>query len=148
MAPSIIEIMLIYSGKGRILFMDDEQNVTNTAKRILIRLGYEVEIAKNGTEALELYRKAQEELAAPFDAVILDLTVQGGMGGEEAIKKIREIDPHVKAIVSSGYSNDPVLSNYRQYGFKGVLAKPYEVRELSYVLYKLITGKEEYPPEV
>ena len=71
----------IFSNEGRILFMDDEQNVINTAKRILIQLGYEVETAKDGAEALELYSKAKEE-RVPFDVVILDLTVPGGMGGE------------------------------------------------------------------
>ena len=90
-----------------------------------------------------IFMKKQKEAEQAFDAVILDLTVPGGMGGKEAIKKLHEIDPGVKAIVSSGYSNDPIMSDYRQYGFRGVVAKPYEIKELSEVLYKVINGIEK-----
>ncbi|MFP3869998.1 MAG: ATP-binding protein [Syntrophobacteria bacterium] len=117
------------SGKGKILLMDDEEVIRTTVRRMLRRLGYEVEVAKDGAEAVEMYRKAGES-GEPFDAVILDLTVPGGMGGERAVRRLREIDPEVKAIVSSGYSDDPVLSNFEEYGFMGVVAKPCEREEL------------------
>jgi CheY-like chemotaxis protein len=129
-------------GRGKILFMDDEEDVINAGGQMLIELGYEVECAKNGTEAVELYQKAKKA-GEPFEAVILDLTVPGGMGGQETIQKLLKIDPGVKAIVSSGYSNLPMMAEYKSYGFKGVVAKPYEINELSKVLYKLINRIEE-----
>jgi CheY-like chemotaxis protein len=100
-------------------------------------MGYEVYLAKDGTEAVHLYENALES-SAPFDAVIMDLTVPGGVGGREAVQKLREIDPQVRTIVSSGYSNDPVMANYRKYGFDGVVAKPYNADELSEALQKLL----------
>jgi two-component system cell cycle sensor histidine kinase/response regulator CckA len=123
--------------QGKILVMDDQQLVRNTIGRILIHLGYEVEFATNGTEAIDIYEKAKESKHT-FDAVILDLTIQGGMGGKETIQKLFEIDPDVKAIVSSGYSNDPIMSEYQKYGFKGIVTKPYEMKELRDVLHKVI----------
>jgi len=127
----------VYIGKGKVLFMDDEEDVINAARQMLKQIGYEVKIAKTGTEAIELYRKANETEEC-FDAVILDLTIPGDMGGKEAIKKLLEIDPEVKAIVSSGYSNNPIMAEYKQYGFRDVVAKPYEVKELSKVLYRVL----------
>jgi PAS domain S-box-containing protein len=122
---------------GRILIMDDEEIIRDIAESMLSYIGYTVERAKDGDEAIELYKKAIEQ-HKPFDAVIMDLTIPGGMGGKEAVKKILEIDPEVKAIVSSGYSNDPIMSNYEDYGFKGVISKPYKIEELSEVLKQLI----------
>jgi CheY-like chemotaxis protein len=87
----------------------------------------------DGADVVNRYRQAQSE-GSPFLLVIVDLTVPGGMGGREAIAQVRSFDPHVRAIVSSGYSSDPVLANYRDYGFKGVAAKPYEMNDLSRVL--------------
>jgi CheY-like chemotaxis protein len=124
--------------KGRILVMDDEEVVRDVAGIMLKRIGYDVEFADDGAEALELYKKA-EESGQPFDAVIVDLTIQGGMGGEQMIKKLLEIDPNVKAIVSSGYSTDAIMSNFKQYGFSGVVTKPYRIAELSETLYKVLT---------
>ena len=126
-----------YFGHGKILFMDDEQDVINTATEMLTQLGYEVEIAKNGAEAIRLYRKTREE-GDPFKVVILDLTVPGSMGGQEAVRRLKEIDPYVKAIISSGYSNDPIMSEYKKYGYSGVVTKPYEIKELSEVLYNVL----------
>ncbi len=126
------------TGSGRILFMDDEEMIRHVAGEILGTLGYDVEFACEGAEAIERYRKAREE-GRPFDAVIMDLTISGGMGGKDTIGKLREYDPGVKAIVSSGYSNDPVMARYGDYGFKDVIAKPYKTAELSRKLHALIT---------
>jgi len=120
----------IVLGKGRILVMDDEKMVIKIAGHILNRLGYDPSFSADGTQAIDMYKKAMDS-QNPFDAVILDLTVRGGMGGKEAIKKLIEIDPKVKAIVSSGYSNNPVMTKYKDYGFSGVIAKPYNINELS-----------------
>jgi len=117
-------------GKRRILVMDDEQVVRYIAGEFLKHLGYEVELAEDGAEAVARYKKAQES-QQPFDIVILDLIVPGGIGGKEVLAKLLEISPDVKAIVSSGYSNDPVFSDFKRYGFKGVLAKPFDLEGLS-----------------
>ncbi|MEW5802553.1 MAG: ATP-binding protein [bacterium] len=134
-------------GKGKVLFMDDQFEVRNLAGRMLKFLGYRVEFASNGQETINLFKKAIESKEA-FDVVILDLTIPGGMGGKETIQKLREIDPEVKAIVSSGYSNDTIMSNYDQYGFRGVVAKPYETGELEKVLSKVIQGAEKHYSKV
>ncbi len=131
-----------FYGRGKILIMDDQKSIREMAQQILIKLGYEVECARDGDEAIRLYKIAKES-GESFDAVILDLTIAGGMGGKETIRKLHEIDTEVKAIVSSGYSSDPIMSNYQIYGFCGVVAKPYKLSELSKVLFKVINGKEE-----
>ncbi len=104
---------------------------------MLSRLGYEPETAKDGAEAIELYKRAIDS-DKPFDTVILDLTIKGGAGGKEVIKQLMEIDPDVKAIVSSGYSNDPAMTNFRAYGFIGALPKPYPMKNLKDMLNKII----------
>jgi PAS domain S-box-containing protein len=124
-------------GRGRVLIMDDKIEVREAAGEMLRHIGYEVEFAKDGSEALKLYKRAKME-GVPFDTVIMDLTVPGGMGGKEAIEKLLVFDPGVKAIVSSGYSSDPILEKYKKYGFKGVLPKPYEMGKLSDVLYGVL----------
>lgn len=124
-------------GKGKILLMDDEEIIRKVAGTLLRHLGYDVEFALEGSEMVEKYKDARKS-GAPFDAVIMDLTIPGGLGGKDAIKRILEIDPRVKAIVSSGYFNDTIMSNYRKYGFKGVVAKPYEIDELSETLQKIL----------
>lgn len=120
-------------GEGRVLLMDDEATIRRVAGRLLERLGYRVDYAVDGAEALDLYRAARDA-GQPYRVVILDLTVAAGMGGEECIKRLRDIDPHVRAIVSSGYSNDPVMAQYERFGFAGVVAKPYRLNELSAAL--------------
>jgi CheY-like chemotaxis protein len=130
-----------FKGKGKILIMDDEDMIREITGELLQNLGYQVEFAKNGSEAIDLYREAQG-LGKPFDAVILDLTIPGGMGGKEAIKGLLEIDPKIKAIVSSGYSNDPIMAEFREYGFNGVIIKPYRLTELSQTLQDVLTGSD------
>ena len=116
-------------GKGRILVMDDEALIRELAVMGLSHLGYQVETADDGVEALLKYREAKAA-GQPFAAVIMDLTVPGGMGGKEAIKRLLEMDPTARVIVSSGYSNDAVMANFQHYGFKGMVAKPYKIEEL------------------
>lgn len=125
-------------GSGRILVMDDEEMIINMATRILARLGYDTAHARNGGDAVDLYRQALST-GQPFDAVILDLTVRGGMGGEEAIGHLIDIDPRVKAIISSGYSDSPIMQNFRRYGFTATAAKPYSLSKLSRVLARVLT---------
>ncbi|MGA1876186.1 MAG: PAS domain S-box protein [bacterium] len=132
-----IEEKKLYPGRGRILFMDDQENLRNMAGRMLKSLGYEVECARDGAEAVDIYKRARAE-EKPFEAVILDLTVPGGMGGKEAMEKIHEIDPAAQIIVMSGYTRDPIISEYKRYGFSGVVIKPYEMKELSQVLHTVL----------
>jgi PAS domain S-box-containing protein len=127
----------ISRGKGKVLLMEDEDAIQKTVAKVLRQIGYEVEITKNGTETIALYQKARESVQ-PFEVVLMDLTIRGGMGGKETIKKLREIDPEVKAIVSSGYFNDPIMADYKKYGFSGVISKPYEIEELSSILNSII----------
>lgn len=125
-------------GESKVLVMDDEEIMRQTLEVVLTELGYETATVADGAKAVETYRQAMVA-GRPFDAVILDLTVPGGMGGKEAIQRLRQIDPGVRAIVSSGYSDDPIMAEYPQYGFRGVVAKPYTVEELSRVLHQVIT---------
>ena len=115
--------------KGRILVMDDEKMVKDVAGKMLSRIGYEVEFAGDGALAIELYKKAKDS-PEPFDVVILDLTVPGGMGGMKTIERLKKIDPDVKAVVSSGYAEDPVMTDFKKYGFSGSIGKPYSMSEL------------------
>ena len=123
----------LHYGEGRILLMDDEAGIREVTRAQLELLGYRVDVASNGAEAVDLYRQTIQT-DAPFTAVIMDLTIPGGMGGREAIAALREIDPGVKAIVFSGYFNDPVLARYEDYGFAGVISKPYQLEELSRII--------------
>lgn len=129
---------IVPTGAGRILVMDDEKSIRDLASEILCLLGYEAVVAEDGAQAIELYRSSKES-STPFDAVIFDLTVAGGAGGLEALEKLRQMDPDIKAIVSSGYSNDPIMSDYRKYGFGGVIVKPYTVKQLGAALRSLIS---------
>jgi PAS domain S-box-containing protein len=125
-----------FTGK-RILLMDDEQIVRNLYELILNGCGCGHEIVVNGELAINKYKQAQEA-NNPFDAVVLDLTIPGGIGGKDVILELKKIDPKVKAIVASGYSNDPVMANYKEYGFMGVIAKPFKPNEFEKILYEVI----------
>jgi PAS domain S-box-containing protein len=133
------EEMELLSGKGKILVMDDEAMVREVLGKILLLLGYEVKFAEDGDKAIEFFNQA-EKSGDPFAAVILDLTVAGGMGGKEAMARLLKIDPQVKAIVSSGYSDDPIMADFQKYGFAAVIAKPYKFSDLGRVLNQALTG--------
>ena len=124
---------------NRILIMDDEEFLLDVAGQMLNRLGYETDYATCGEDAIQKYRDAMQSDRA-FDAVILDLTVKGGMGGEEALTKLLEIDPEVTAFVSSGYAEDTVMENYREHGFAGAIIKPYNIDELGREISRVKTG--------
>ncbi|MCP5002805.1 MAG: response regulator [Planctomycetes bacterium] len=117
----------------KILVMDDKETIRDVVKEMLIYLSCEVNVASDGEEAITLYTK-EKESGKPFDAVIVDLTIPDGMDGQETVKILRKIDPNVKAIVSSGYSNDPVMANFKKYGFTAVLPKPYRIDDLNKIL--------------
>ncbi len=132
---------LALHGQGKILIMDDEAIVRETLGKMLQRLGYSTSTAADGLNAINLYQKAKH-INEPYDVVLMDLTIAGGMGGKEAVKKLLEIDPAAKVIVSSGYSNDPVMADYKSFGFCGVLPKPYEIQAVNQILYELIARQE------
>ncbi|CAB1068222.1 Sensory box histidine kinase/response regulator [Olavius algarvensis Delta 1 endosymbiont] len=126
-------------GVGKILVMDDDRGIRELAGEILEHLGYQVDFAGDGAEAVAAYQAALQS-SDPFDAVILDLTVRGGMGGKEAIQELMTLDPGVKGIVSSGYSEDPGLTDFEKHGFRGVVAKPYTLEELGEKLSGVLKG--------
>ncbi|MCK5216160.1 MAG: response regulator [Methanosarcinales archaeon] len=129
-------------GSGeRILVMDDDENIRFLLSEILTSYGYITESACDGAQAIELYKKAHES-ANQFDLVILDLTIPAGIGGKETIKELIKIDPDVKGIVSSGYSNDAIMANYRQYGFSGVISKPYRPDDLVRVVQDVFSSSK------
>ena len=126
-------------GKGKILVVDDDEGVRRSAGMGLKRLGYQVEVAKDGAEGVGIYEEAIKG-KRPFDAVIMDLTIPGGIGGKEGIRKLKRIDPDARVIVSSGYSEDPVMSEFREHGFVGVVQKPYKIEDLGQILNEVIDG--------
>ena len=117
--------------------MDDQESIRNLVENMLFYLGYQVELAEDGEKAIDLYKRAIKS-GQPFDFVILDIVIPKGMGGKETIQNLLKIDPEIKAIVSSGYSDDPIMSDYRRYGFSGMIAKPFQIGELSEALYKVM----------
>jgi CheY-like chemotaxis protein len=125
------------ASKGKILLMDDEQIILDVTLEVLKFLGYDVMFARDGSAAIDVYKR-EKNANAPFDAVILDLSIPDGMGGKEAIGQLREFDPAVKAIVSSGYTNDPVVVDYAGYGFSGKLSKPYKINDMKAILEHLL----------
>jgi two-component system, cell cycle sensor histidine kinase and response regulator CckA len=137
--PSSEVELKLYSGKGKILVMDDEDLVREVVGKMVVYLGYEANLARDGAEAISIFAEAQKS-GQPFDAVILDLTVPGGMGGKEAMEQLLKIDPKVKAIASSGYSDDPIMAEFHKYGFSAIIPKPYRVMEAGKVLHDIMTN--------
>ncbi|MDY6838078.1 MAG: GAF domain-containing protein [Thermodesulfobacteriota bacterium] len=126
-----------HATRGKVLVMEDERMLRTLAGQMLNRLGYEAELVEEGDEAIVRYKEAMDS-GDPFDGVILDLSVRDGMGGKEAIRKLKEMDPDIKAIVSSGYSDDPVMTDWRKYGFGGAMFKPYRQEDLTMALRRLL----------
>ena len=130
------------SGHGRVLIVDDEEAIRDLVEFTLTHLGYSVSTAETALAGVELYRQ-KFQAGERFDLVILDLTLPGGMGGKEALKHLIEIDPGVNAIVSSGYATDATMSRYQDFGFRGVIAKPYEANELGRIVHDVIESSHE-----
>jgi CheY-like chemotaxis protein len=124
---------------GRVLLMDDEEGIRTMASQLLKRIGFLVEATPDGASAVEAYRRAMAE-GRRFDLVIMDLTVPGGMGGLECMRELQRIDPVVRAIVSSGYSSDQVMSDHRAYGFAGMIPKPYRITDFAKVIRQVLEG--------
>jgi CheY-like chemotaxis protein len=124
---------------GSILVMDDEEIIRKLATAILEEFGYQVTTCNNGNEAVSQYKSAREA-GTPFSVVIMDLTIPGGMGGKEAAKEILALDPDACLLVSSGYSEDPIMADYSTYGFRGAIAKPYGVHELEEILHSALAN--------
>jgi CheY-like chemotaxis protein len=131
-----IEKSIIY-GTGKVLIIDDDICVIKTIEKMLTFLHFEYDSVKKGEDGVVLYKKSLKE-KRPYDVIITDLTIPGGIGGVDIIKKLKNLNPDVKCIVSSGYSNNPIMSNYKKYGFCEVMNKPYTVEELSRILNKVI----------
>ena len=125
-----------------ILVMDDDEAIRDVLVDMLTQLGYQSQCVREGAEVIALYQQAQDR-GQPFAAVLLDLTIPGGMGGRETIAHLRAIDPQVRAIASSGYATDPLMAHYRAYGFRGVLSKPYTVEGLEEVLQRVLEDRQD-----
>lgn len=128
--------------RAKILVMDDEPMLRQLAEAVMEHLGYQCETARHGKEAVAKYKEAMDK-GDPFDMVILDLTVKGGMGGIPTMAQLLTIDPHVKAVIYTGYSADPILENYRLYGFQGALPKPYAIKDMAEMIRRVL-GKKEH----
>jgi len=131
----------IHRGTGRILVLEDMEPMFKIVERLLQRFGYQVAWARHGDEAVEIYGAAMAA-GEPFDLVILDLTIPGGRGGAETLQELLKMDAKVKAVVSSGYSTDPVMANYQEYGFAGVVPKPFTRDQMVEVLERLLGTME------
>jgi two-component system, cell cycle sensor histidine kinase and response regulator CckA len=128
------------AGQARVLVMDDEVFIRNLASSILRRYGHRATAVEDGAAAVQEYARARAA-GEPYDLVILDLTIPGGMGGREAMEELQRIDPAVRAIVSSGYSNDLVLANYQLHGFRGMISKPYDVADFAHAVENVLKGE-------
>jgi CheY-like chemotaxis protein len=127
-------------GQGRVLVMDDEELIRELAQTALEFLGYQVDTVADGEACIAAYTRARDE-GRPYAVLIMDLTIPGGMGGKEAIQRLRELDPDVCAIVSSGYSHGPEMANHKQHGFRGMVGKPYKIEELAKEITAVLNGK-------
>ncbi|MBN1432199.1 MAG: PAS domain S-box protein [Methanomicrobiaceae archaeon] len=129
-------------GSSRVLVMDDDRDIYEVIPDLLREYGFEVEIARDGAEALRVYQESVL-MKRSVDVFVMDLTIPGGLGGVDTVALLREYDPGILAIVSSGYSNDPVMANYREHGFDAVLPKPYEIQELVSLINRLVSEKKD-----
>ncbi len=136
--PKDTEVLPV-AGQGRVMIMDDDEMIRSLVTRTLSNIGYEVVEAEDGDAVIQLYRKAQVA-GAPIDLVILDLTIPGGMGGKDTVIEIHKINPEAKVIISSGYSNDPVMANFSNYGFCGTIVKPFQVNILKEIVAKIVSS--------
>lgn len=127
--------------RAKILVMDDEPMLRQLAEAVMDHLGYQCETARHGKEAVAKYKEAMDK-GEPFDMVILDLTVKGGMGGIPTMAQLLSVDPNVKAVIYTGYSADPILENYRLYGFQGALPKPYAIKDMADMIRRILGKKE------
>jgi CheY-like chemotaxis protein len=127
----------------KILLLDDDEIVIDVCREMFENFGYTAEFVRNGQEVLEMFKTAQNE-GVPFDLVIMDLTIPGGMGAEETIKPLREIAPDVKAVVSSGFCYDPVMVDYKKFGFSGTIEKPYKLDELNKILRAIFSRSKNF----
>ncbi|MBD3240968.1 MAG: PAS domain S-box protein [Chitinivibrionales bacterium] len=127
--------------RRRVLFMDDEDYIRRTAAKLLEHIGYETITAARGEEVLDLYRESLDE-SRPFDVVVLDLSVSGGKGARETISELRQLDPEVRAVVTSGYATDPILNDFRRFGFTAALSKPYTVQTIEQAIAKALEDSE------
>jgi two-component system, cell cycle sensor histidine kinase and response regulator CckA len=129
---------------AHILVMDDEEGIRDLTTQLLISLGYEVTAVPDGAEAVKAYERAMQQ-SEPFQAVVLDATIRGGMGGLATIERLRKLDPGVRAIICSGYSDEAALAEFLQYGFRGALPKPFTRRDLADALERALTSTENEP---
>lgn len=123
--------------QGRVLLMDDEESILEVMSQMLRRRGFDVSCARDGAEAVTVYRDALTK-GARFDVVVMDLTIPGGVGGREAIHQLLALDPGARALVSSGHSNDPVMVRPMEHGFVGGVPKPYSIAELVAALHRAL----------
>jgi two-component system, cell cycle sensor histidine kinase and response regulator CckA len=127
----------LIQGSGRILVMDDEEEIRDVLEKMLQHLGFDVDLVSDGQQAIALFTRALQD-GTPYVAIVLDLTIPGGVGGKETLRRIKEHHPEAKVLVSSGYSNDPVMAQATQFGFSGFIAKPYNLVDLSKVLSRIV----------
>lgn len=135
---SMLNIVGMHHKLDKVLLMDDDEDIRETALDILHVLGFDVTVASNGGETVEKYAAEIRQSGQPFDAVIMDISARNGMDGSKCIQALRKIDPNVKAVITSGHLYDPLVKNYKEYGFRGFVPKPYELEALSRVLVELI----------
>ena len=140
--PGQQSVPTIKNGRGRVLVMDDEQCIRRMTEDALTYFGYEVCSVPDGQAAIDLVSQSLAN-GKKFEVVILDLTIPGAMGGKEAIQHLRSLDPQIKAIVTSGYSDDPIMADFEKYGFQGILAKPYKIYDLATMLESLVVPVQQ-----
>ncbi len=139
---TLTEETWVGAGSGKLLVIEDEEEIREILEKMLTHLGYEADFTSDGAEAITLYHQAQQS-GVPYVAAIMDLTIPGGLGGKETIRQLKALDPSVVALVSSGYSNDPVMADPEHYGFKGIVVKPYNLSDLGKALHRVVGMSSE-----